>query len=79
MVLCRFDDNLSEVIKERETGFYFSDNETFILKLENIINMSEEEKEKIKNSAYKINRKYSLDTFYEDMLEVYKRAIRKRW
>lgn len=79
LVLCRFDDNLSEVIKERETGFYFSDNETFIMKLENIINMSEEEKEKIKNSAYKINRKYSLDTFYEDMLEVYKRAIRKRW
>lgn len=79
LVLCRFDENLSEVIKEKETGFYFSDNDTFNLKLESILNMSEEEKEKIKNSAYKINRKYSLETFYNDMLEVYKRAIRKRW
>lgn len=79
LVLCRFDENLSEVIKEKETGFYFSDNDTFELKLNSILNMSEIEKEKIKINAYKINRRYSLDAFYENMLEVYKRAIRKRW
>lgn len=79
IVLCRFDENLSEVIKEKQTGFYFSDEDTFILKLESILKMSDVEKANIKKTAYEINKKFSLETFYEDMLEVYNRAIRKRW
>ena len=41
--------------------------------------MSEEEQNKIVQQAYEENQKYSIDTFYEKMYEVYKRAIRKSW
>ena len=79
IVLCRFDQNLVEIIKENVTGFYFSSEESLALKIEKILKISKEETEKIKNVAYKINRKYSLECFYENMLEVYKRARRKKW
>jgi 1,2-diacylglycerol 3-alpha-glucosyltransferase len=79
LVLCRFDENLIDIIKENITGFYFSSEENFALKVEQILQMSKEEIEKIKNVAYKINNKYSLESFYENMMEVYKRARRKKW
>ena len=79
LVLCRFDENLIEVIKDNETGFYFDDEKSFSSKVEKIINLEKKEKEKIISSAYKNNRKYSLDAFYENMEEVYNRARRKKW
>ena len=79
LVLCRFDENLIDIIKENITGFYFSSEENFALKVEQILQISKEETEKIKNVAYKINKKYSLESFFENMMEVYKRARRKKW
>ena len=79
LVLCRFDENLVEVIKDNVTGFYFGDEYSFSSKLEKIINLEKKEKENIINTAYKNNRKYSLDAFYENMEEVYNRARRKKW
>ena len=79
LVLCRFDENLVEVIKDNVTGFYFGDENSFSSKLEKIINLEKKEKENIINTAYKNNRKYSLDAFYENMEEVYNRARRKKW
>lgn len=79
LVLCRFDENLEDVIKEGKTGFFFSDNSSFYQKFISILKMSEEEQNKIVQQAYEENQKYSIDTFYEKMYEVYKRAIRKSW
>ena len=79
LVLCRFDQNLVDIIKENITGFYFSSEESFAIKVEKILQMSSEETEKIKNGAYEINTKYSLESFYDNMMEVYKRARRKKW
>ena len=68
-----------DIIKENITGFYFSSEESFAIKVEKILQMSSEETEKIKNGAYEINKKYSLESFYDNMMEVYKRARRKKW
>lgn len=79
LVLCRFDENLEDVIKEGKTGFFFSDNKSFNQKLISILKMNEEEQNRIIQQAYEQNQKYSIDTFYDRMYEVYKRAIRKNW
>ncbi len=79
LVLCRFDQNLVDIIKDNVTGFYFSSEESFATKVEKILQMEKEKIEEIKNVAYKINKKYSLESFYENMMEVYKRARRKKW
>ena len=79
LVLCRYDENLEGVIIDNETGFFFSDNQTFTTRLTSIIDMPEEKRNRIIETAYKANDRYSMDTFYEKMLEVYRRAIRKKW
>ena len=79
LVLCRFDENLEDVIKAGKTGFFFSDNKSFNQKLISILKMNEEEQNRIIQQAYEQNQKYSIDTFYDKMYEVYKRAIRKNW
>ncbi len=79
LVLCRFDENLADVIKDNETGFYFSDDNSFRDRLKYIIDLDEETKNKIILQASKNNEKYSMKLFYERMMEVYNRALRKRW
>lgn len=79
LVLCRYDENLEDVIKEGKTGFFFNDNKSFTEKLNYIITMDQEEQNKIIENAYLENKRYSLETFYNKMLEVYHRAIRKKW
>ena len=46
---------------------------------EEIIDMDDERKNKIIETAYEGNKRFSMDTFYEKMLEVYNRALRKKW
>ena len=79
LVLCRYDENLEDVIEDNKTGFFFSNNESFNQKLRNILSMDDKVREEIVNRAYLQNRKYSVDVFYERMFEVYNRAIRKKW
>ena len=79
LVLCRFDENLVDVIKENQTGFYFSDEDSFALKLEKVLNIEENEMNQIIEKAYLENKKYSLESFYLNMKEVYDRARRKKW
>ena len=79
IVIARFDDNLSGTIKEGETGFFFTDEKSFLEKIDYIFSLSKEEKEKIINNALTIVDKYSLEKFYLNIIEVYKRATRKYW
>lgn len=79
IVLARFDTQLSDTIIDNETGFFFSDMDTFVEKAYRILNMSEEEKNQIKEKAYAIVDKYSIEKFYENIIRVYKRAVRKKW
>lgn len=79
LVLCRYDENLEDVIEEGKTGFFFSDDQSFIKKINYILSLKKEEYDQIIENAYLNNQKYSLDSYYDSMLEVYHRAIRKKW
>ncbi|MFA6851635.1 MAG: hypothetical protein WCR34_00525, partial [Bacilli bacterium] len=64
---------------DNETGFFFRDEEDFVLKVERIFSMSPKELDHIKKSAINICDTYSLEKFYDRIMEVYRRAIRKCW
>lgn len=78
-VLARFDDNLVGTIQDGKTGFYFLDEEGFATKLENLISMSQEEKDKIIDSALEAIEPYSLERFYQNEMEVYRRVWKENW
>lgn len=78
-VLCRFDENLSSVIIDGVTGFYFQDENNFATRLNQIISLKKEDLNRVIEEAYIRNEVYSIDKFYERMMEVYHRALRKNW
>lgn len=79
LVLARFDENLVNVIDDNNNGFFFSNADDFSNKLDSIISMDNDLKEKMKANALKTIEEYSIDKFYENIMEVYNRAIRKYW
>ena len=79
IVLARFDSNLTGTIINGKTGFFFTDENSFIAQTEKIFALSKSQKDEIINEAYKIAEIYSIDKFYENIVRVYKRAIRKYW
>jgi len=79
IVLARFDDNLTGVIEDNRTGFFFTSEETFIEKAQKIINLSPKEKKEIQNNAFDIIQKYSIETFYNNVMEVYLRCVKEYW
>ena len=79
IVLARFDSNLTGTIINGKTGFFFTDDNSFVSQVEKIFALSKEQKENIIQEAYRQADIYSLDKFYENIVRVYKRAIRKCW
>ena len=77
IVLARMDDNLSGTIIDGETGFFFINEDNFVEKAYRILMLNKEEKEQIKKNSLKIVEKYSIEKFYENIMEVYYRALRK--
>ena len=78
-VLARFDTQLESVIIDNETGFFFTDLDSFVVKANRILSLSKEELEQVINKAYVEVDTYSIDKFYENIIRVYQRAIRKKW
>ena len=79
IVLARFDTNLADTIMDGQTGFFFTDEESFVEKVERIFALSKEEKDLVINQAYKTVDLYSIDKFYDNIMEVYNRALKKFW
>lgn len=79
LVLARFDDNLVGTIIDGVTGKFFFDEEDFANKLVDMLKMTSEEKKKMRESALKNLDGYSLETFYQKVMEVYKRVGKKHW
>lgn len=79
IILARFDDNLTGTIIDGQTGFFFTDEDTFITKAERIFDLSESEKQEIYDNALKVVDIYSIEKFYNNIIGVYKRAIKKYW
>ena len=79
IVLARFDSNLTGTIINGKTGFFFTDDASFVSQVEKIFSLTKEQKTAIIQEAYRQADAYSLDKFYENIVRVYKRAIRKFW
>ena len=79
IVLARYDSNLTGTIVHEKTGFFFSDENSFIEQVEKIFALSDEQKQLVLDAAYQIADRYSIDNFYNNIMRVYKRAIRKVW
>lgn len=79
IVLARFDANLADTIIDGETGYFFTDEEGFVNKAERILHASKEENQRIIEGAYKTVDMYSIERFYDHIMEVYNRAIKKYW
>ena len=78
-ILARFDNNLINVLADKETGFFFQDTDDFPDKLNEISNMKKEDLEIIKDNALKSIEPFSEEAFYKNIMGVYNRAIRRNW
>jgi len=79
IVLARFDENLSGVISNNETGFFFTNENDFGEKVERIHQLESEKKESLLNAAMEKVDVFSIERFYENIMEVYHRAVRQYW
>ena len=79
IVLARFDTNLSDTITDGQTGFFFTDENSFVEQAERIFALSDEGRKKIIDQAFETVDKYSISKFYDNIMEVYNRALKKFW
>lgn len=79
IVLARFDSNLTGTVINGKTGFFFTDDASFVSQVEKIFSLTDEQREAIVKEAYAKVDDYSIERFYENIERVYKRAIRKHW
>lgn len=79
IVLARFDSNLTGTIINGKTGFFFTDDASFVSQIEKIFALNKEQKEEIIKEANAVLDSYSIEKFYDNVVRVYKRAIRKFW
>ena len=79
IVLARFDSNLTGTIVNGKTGFFFTDDASFVSQVEKVFSLTPDQKDAIVEEALRIVDIYSIDKFYNNIVRVYKRAIRKFW
>ena len=78
LVLLKEDETLIGLIERDQNGFTFNDDVQFAYELNRIFSLSEKEIEKVKKNAYKtILNDFSLENYYQRIMEVYDRAKRK--
>lgn len=78
-VLARYDDNLAGTISDGTTGFFFRSLQDFPKNLEKVITLSPKEKREIKENALKKIDQFSMENFYLNVMEAYRRAIVKHF
>lgn len=79
VLFCRYDESLESLIKEGENGFFFADEDDFAKKLPGIISLPSSTLLEIVQAEQKANEPYSLERFYQRVMEVYHRAVKKNW
>ncbi len=79
IVLCRFDDNLAELIRHQQTGFIFSDEDDFQRQVKAIFSLTKEKREQMQGDVATAVNRYALPNFYQNLIEVYQRAKRQYW
>lgn len=78
-VLARYDHNLLDVVSEGKTGFFFETPEEFAKKMLITYKMYKKNDRVMTDNALKAIEQYSIETFYNSIIEVYKRGIKKYW
>lgn len=78
-LLARYDDSLLGTIHDGENGFFFIDENDFADKIRAIMSLEEEKRKAIIQKAKEGLYPYSLEKFYQNIMEVYRRALRKNW
>lgn len=78
-ILARFDTNLLGVIEDNKSGIFFIDEDDFADKLNKLIHLPNKEKEEIIKNAKEKVEPFSIEKFYENVMGVYNRAIKKNW
>jgi 1,2-diacylglycerol 3-alpha-glucosyltransferase len=78
-VLCRYDENLAELIRHQVTGFIFSDAQDFARQVQTIFSLPSPKQNQIKQALALAVNQYSLPHFYQNLIEVYQRATRQYW
>lgn len=79
VVLARYDDNLAGTIQDDVSGYFFYDNADFTEKLTKIVNLPPEKKRSLLENGYASIDVYSMESFYKNIIEVYKRAEKHNW
>ncbi len=74
-VVTRPDEVLDELVIEGETGYYFKTPEEFSGKIQKLMSLSDEEKEKIAVQAMMRVKPYDEAVFYKNLVKVYEAAI----
>ena len=62
-----------------ENGFFFVDEDDMAKKIEMVASLPSEKKEEVIRKALEGLEPYSMESFYERILHVYERAIKKNW
>ncbi len=78
-VLARYDDNLSGTVKDGQNGFFFLDCHDFPDKLSAMIALGKGGLAKLGTEASRSIEPYSMERFYRNIFEVYKRVCKKCW
>lgn len=79
VVLARYDDNLVGTIQDGETGYFFFDENDFDQKLREVLRIDDKTKKRIISSALQAIDVYSMERFYQNIIEVYTRVRKKNW
>lgn len=79
MVITRYDTNLIGVINDGETGFFYQSEDDFPAVIEKVLALTPTKIKAITKRAKEGIAPYSIETFYENIIQVYRRAIRKKW
>lgn len=79
MLLARFDENLVNVIRHNETGFFYRTEDDFAQKLNMILALDPKVRQKMILASKKLVESFSIEKFYSNIMEVYTRAIRENW
>ena len=79
LVLARYDDNLVGTIQDGQTGFFFFDENDFGNTLRKVMSLDAPTKKRVRQSALDAIDVYSMERFYQSIMEVYNRVRKKNW
>lgn len=74
-VLARFDQPLADIIEEGKNGFFFTDEKELA---DLVVKLRAMDLEALKNYSYQFSRRFGIDHFYDQIIDVYQKAIKEK-